>query len=810
MLKNYFKIAWRNLLRNRISSIINISGLAVGMAVAMLTGLWLHDELSFNQFHVNYDRIAKVSINGVSPDGPWLGSTLSYPLVEEMKTNYSGEFRRLVRSTGNECILSSGDKKITRIGLYMDEEAPDMFTLKMIRGTRAGLHERHSILLSASTARSLFGGADPLDQLVHINGKSNVKVTGVYEDLPLNTDLHKIQFISTWDLWLSENDWVRQGPSHEWFNHFLQLYAEIKPGATFAAVNARIRNVEMDHIRHMTDENTRQEMARVPKIALDPMADWHLGAGDRGVAAESSARQMIWMVTLIGAFVLLLACINFMNLSTARSERRAHEVGIRKAIGSLRRQLVVQFFCESLAMVGFAFLLALALTVLSLNWFNQLAGKEMRLPWGSMLFWSVCVVFIFITGIIAGSYPALFLSSFQPLKALKGTFRLGPGAAIPRKVLVVCQFTLSVALINCTIVVLRQVQHARERPVGYTREGLLMMRMKTDDLNGKYDLARNELLHTGVVADFAESMGPVTGMWSNNSGFDWQGKDINKDPNFGTLAVSADYGRTIGWQFIKGRDFTRAMAGDSLGMVINESAMKVMGLQDPIGADVTWTWWMDKTKVLHYKIIGVVKDMVMQSPYDNTRPIVFYQKGFNGGTNFALIKVRPGVAMHRALPAIEAVMKELMPGAPFDYTFADEEFALKFVAEERISKLGKLFAALAIFISSLGLLGLASFTAEQRTKEVGIRKVLGASVLHLWGLLSKEFVYLVGVALLIAVPLAYWCMHQWLQSYAYRTEISWWVFALSGGMALVITLVTVSFQAVRAAVMSPVKSLRAE
>jgi len=808
MFRSYFKIAWRNLLRSRTSSIINISGLAVGMAVAMLTGLWLNDELSFNKYHENYSRIARIAMSGVGRDGPFVSATVSYPLAYELKTNYRDRFEHLVRASwGPECILSWGDKKISRTGQYMDEEAPDMFTLKMIRGSRAGLRELRSILISASTARSLFGDADPINRVIVINNTSSVKVTGVYEDLPLNTELNHVKFIAPFQLWVLENDWIEHSAKNEWWNHFVKLFVEIKPGTTFQSIDRQIVNVEIDHIKGLDDQNHRDLLASRQSPILEPMADWHLRGSDN---RDASAGRMVWLVALIGTFVLILACINFMNMSTARSERRAHEVGIRKAIGSMRGQLILQFFCESLSIVILSFLIALVLTALSLNWFNQLAAKEMRLPWNSMLFWGACVVFIFITGMVAGSYPALFLSSFKPVKALKGSFRLGRGSTVPRKVLVVFQFTISIALINCTIIVLRQVQHARDRPVGYTREGLIMMQMKSGDFYGKYDVIRGELLKTGVVEEFAESMGKVTEIASGNGGFSWEGMDTRKDQNYGTLAVSGEYGRAIGWQVLQGRDFSRKFAGDSLGLIINESAMKEMGLKDPVGTDVTWTWWMDRTKVLHYKIIGVVRDMVMQSPYGNTKPILFYQKGHNGGVNWMLVKVRPGVTMHKALETIEGVMKKLVPSAPFDYQFADEEYASKFAAEERLSKLAGFFAALAVFISGLGLFGLASFTAEQRTKEVGIRKVLGATVLNIWGLLSGEFFLLVMISLLIAMPVAYYFMHGWLQGYVYRIGISGWVFAASGLAALGVTLITVSLQAVRAAMANPVKSLRAE
>jgi putative ABC transport system permease protein len=809
MFKSYFLLAWRNLLKNRTSSFINISGLAVGIAVALLTGLWLHDELSFNTYHKNYDRIAKVSIGGTGPNGPFISSTLSYPLANTLTEQYKDVFKRLVRSTWTgQSILSAGEKKMSCTGQYMDEGAQDLFSLKMLRGGREGLTDPHSILLSAATARALFGATDPINKTVLINNVTSVKVTGVYEDLPLNTDLHNIlSYISPFSLWLSNNPWAVNA---NWVNHFMKLFAEIKPGTSFADADRRITNVEIAHIKNSTDHNYKEELAIHPEVLLYPMAKWHLEGADRRRRTGETTEQMVWLVALIGGFVLLLACINFMNLSTARSEKRAREVGIRKAIGSLRGQLIGQFFGESLLIVLIAFFVALGLTMASLGWFNQLAAKQMGIPWTNPWFWTVSMVFVMITGIIAGSYPALYLSSFRPVEALKGVARLGRESVIPRKVLVVFQFTISVALINCTIIVMRQVQHAKDRPVGYDRDGLLMINMRSDDFYGKDDLIRNELQKTGVVADFAESMGKVTELASNNGGFDWVGRDLKKDENYGTLAVSADYGSTVGWQFAQGRDFNRASLLDSTSMVINESAVKEMGLKDPIGTEVTWTWWMDPSRVMRYRIIGVVKDMVVESPYSPTGPVVYYEKGLNGGVSWMEIKVKPGAVMSQALPKIEAVMKRLVPSAPFDYQFAHEDYALKFASEVRMSKLAGFFAALAIFISCLGLFGLASFTAEQRTKEVGIRKVLGASVLSVWRLLSKEFVLLVTVSLLIAMPLAYYFMHHWLMNYQYRIGISGWVFAASGTGALVISLVTVSFQAIKAALMKPVRSLRTE
>ncbi|HWB93754.1 MAG TPA: ABC transporter permease, partial [Puia sp.] len=723
MLRENFKLACRNLRKNRISSFINISGLTVGTAVAILTGLWLYDELSFNTYHDNYDRIAKVAIKGKDPHhrDNFVSPVLSYPLAFELREKYRQNFKRMVRSTytGPE-ILTAGEKKMSCQGQYMDEEAPDLFSLKMVSGSRAGLSDMHSILLARSVAIALFGDADPIGKTVLIGKNTAVTVTGVYEDLPMNTDLHKIRYLAPFRLWLSKNQWVTTTAT-EWFNHYMRMFVELKPGTSFADVDRRIGDIEIENLRHLDDQNSKQELSVHPQITLYPMSKWHLEAADRfSRASDISPSRMVWLVGLIGAFVLVLACINFMNLSTARSERRAREVGIRKAVGSLRRQLIAQFFGESLVLVAIAFAIALILAQASLDWFNQLAAKQMNIPWANPWFWVISLAFIVVTGLIAGSYPALYLSSFQPVKALKGHARLGRASVIPRKALVVLQFTISVALINCTVIILQQVRHAQDRPVGYSREGLIMVNMRSDDFYGNKDLMRVELLKTGVVEEMAESMGKVTELASNNGGFQWPGYDPNKEQNYGTLAVSPEYGKTVGWQFVLGRDFNRDSPQDSSGMIINESAMKQMGLKDPIGTPVTWTWWMDRSQVMRYRIIGVVRNMVVESPYAPAKPIVYYQKGLNGGVNWIEIKVKPGVAMNRALPKIAAVMKKLVPSAPFDYQFADEDYALKFASEIRMSKLAGFFAALAVFISCLGLFGLASFTTEQRTREVGI------------------------------------------------------------------------------------------
>jgi putative ABC transport system permease protein len=802
MLKSYFKTAWRNLTRNKISSFINISGLSVGMFVAMLNGLWIWDEYSFNKYYQHYDRIAQVASLFTNDGESSINTTMSYPLAMELKTNYQDNFRHFViASWTGDRILSTGVKQISSSGQYMGTDVPEMLTLKMIYGSRAGLKDLHSILLSSSISHALFGHIDPVNRVIKINNRTDVKVTGVYEDFPLNTEFSNLRFIAPFELWVSENDWIEKRAAQDWNNHFLKIYAELKPGISFEQASASIKNAEQKNARYFTKGfNNEQDF-------LYPMSKWHLYAVHRGKVSTEPI-HMIWLVGSIGLIVLMLACINFMNLSTARSEKRAREVGIRKAIGSARRQLIKQFFSESLLVVVFAYVLAIGLVIAFLSWFNHLSAKQMMIPWTNTFFWIASILFILITGLLAGSYPALYLSSFTPVKVLKGTFRVGRLASLPREVMVVAQFSISIILVICTIVIYRQIQYARNRPVNYDRDRLITMEMKSDDFYGKYDLLRSELKNTGVVTEMSESMGRVTNLASNNGGFEWKGMDPNIKQDFGTLAVTTEHGKTIGWQILQGRDFSRNFETDSSGVIINESAAKMMGLKDPVGENIRWKFWITN-EVKNYTILGVIKDMVMESPYEPVKPTMFFLKSLNGGVNWINIRIgHAGTA--DALQKIEAVFKRIIPSAPFEYKFVDDEYAQKFAAEERIGNLATFFGILAIFISCLGLFGLISFVAEQRTREIGVRKILGASVFNLWQLLSRHFVVLTGISFLIAIPVAWYFMHEWIQKFNYRTGISWWIFVLTGAGALAITLLTVSFQSIRTALLNPATTLRTE
>jgi len=792
MIKNYFVIAFRNLLKNKVYSFINIAGLAVGIAVAMLIGLWVWDELSFNKYHKNYDRLTQAYISQTFNGQTGSGRAVSLPAVAEMANKYSADFKNTSMASWNfGHLLANGDKKINKAGMWAQPALPEMLSLRMLKGDiKTALKDPGSVVISESVAKALFGKEDPLNKTLKLDIKKDVKVTGVYEDIPFNSEFNDLNLLLTWNDYLLAENWVKDAQT-QWGNHSFQFYAQVADHADIEKVSLKIRDVELPHAFSKTDK---------PQYFLHPMSRWHLYSDFKDGKNVGGGIQFVWLFAIIGIFVLLLACINFMNLSTARSEKRAKEVGIRKSIGSLRSQLIFQFLSESFLVVSFALILAILIVLISLPAFNDLSGKRVSFPWQYFQFWLMLFVFSLFTGLISGSYPAFYLSSFNPLSVLKGTFKVGKWSAVPRKVMVVMQFTVSITLIIGTIIVFQQIQHAKSRPVGYDRQGLLQINI-SPNLYGKYYPLRDDLLKSGAVFEMSESSSPTTGIYSNQIGFEWEGMEPGSLPLFGTIAVTHDFGKTIGWKIIDGRDFSREYSTDTAAFVLNESAVKLTGIKDIVGKTIRFN---GKPK----QVVGVIKDMVMQSPYEPAVPTVFLMD--YEWANLINIKLLPGAPVDKSLKKMEAIFKKHDPDSPFEFKFADEEYEAKFRAEERIGKLARVFAVLAVFISCLGLFGLAAYTAEQRTKEIGIRKALGASVAQMWAMLSKEFVYLVIVSCAIASPIALYFLSDWLKKYEYHIELSWVVFAISAVTAIFITLMTVSFQAIKAALMNPVKSLRSE
>jgi len=825
MLKNYLIVAIRNLVRDKMHSFIHITGLAIGMAIAMLIGLWVRDELSFEQENPHYDRVARVMQYQTTNGETSANVSMPLPLANELRTVYGGNFKRVVAGWWTqEHVLAFGDKKLRQNGRFMEPGAEEIMGLTFVRGGggSAGLGEGggssadmatsvapgllddpHSILLSESAAKAVFGDTDPVGKTMTIDVKMVVRVKGVYANVPDHSYFKDVLFVAPFELFAGANPWVKE-IRNNWAYDIAELFVLLKEGVDEPRLSASLRNSTLDKMK-----DNPLGAAYHPQVFLHPMSRWHLYSGfGHGITAGGNTHstgniQFVWLFGTIGFFVLLLACINFMNLATARSERRAREVGIRKAIGSMRVELILQFYCESVVVALAAFVVAAGLVTAALPFFNDLADKRIAIGWGSPLLWVIGLGFALFTGILAGSYPALYLSSFRPVAVLKGAFKAGRWAGVPRRILVVLQFTVSVLLIIGTLVVYRHIQFAKDRPVGYETGGLLSMAIQSPEFASRTETVRQELLRTGVVEEAAIASSSTSVIWDIWSGYSWRGKDPAVQGDLASIGVSAGYGKTLGWKVVEGRDFSRELATDSSAAVINEAAAKFMGLTHPVGEQIR------RADGRVFTVIGVVHDIVVNSPYERVQQAI-YTYWHDYDRVYFFFRIKPDWAAGKALPVIREAFQRAVPTEPFDYQFPDEEHAKKFAAETRIGKIAAFFATFAFFISALGIFGMASFVAEQRKKEIGVRRVLGGSVVQIWGLLSREFLLLVGVSFALGGPVGYFLMHRWLEGYVFHAGIPWWVFAATGAGVLGITLLTVSWQGVRAALMNPVEALRSE
>ena len=799
MIRNYFKIAWRNLKKNKVFSFINILGLALGLAVTLIIGLWIVDEFNYNSRFENKDQIAQVmqnqTINGTIETNEGLPLALEFQLRE----HFNDVFESVVMSSrSDERYLSFDDKVLATNGRFMQSDVPDLLELEMIEGSRVGLQDSNTILLSETTAKKLFGNSSALGKSVVSNNKYPMIVTGVYKDISVNNSFNDLHFIMPFKHWMSTQwGWLENQDSDWSYNPFF-IYVKLSKNADLAAVNARIKNLKKDNRSGGDSFNS--------ELFVFPMAQWYLYSNFENGQQLGGRIENIWLFGIIGWFVLILACINFMNLSTARAQQRALEVGIRKSIGSTRLQLIVQFLSESFLVVLCAYAIAIGLVIVSLPTFNLVADKDVVFPWSNILFWLISFLFIGFTTLVSGSYSALYLSSFIPIKVLKGTFKMGKFAAVPRKILVVAQFTVSIALIIGTLIVKKQIAYGKDRPIGIDSAQLIQLPSSSQNFSGKYELIRNQFLASGAVVEMGWGTSPTTSVWNSASGYEWEGKPVDFKENFALMAVSFDYITTVGMKIVEGRSFSRDFATDSNAVILNKAAVEYMGIQNPIGKHIQHSY--PGLRQFPMQIVGVVEDVINESAYHPVLPQM-YQFG-RGTGGYYYLKLNPEKSTSKNLTLIENVFKDNFPNLPFRYNFVDEEYAQTFAAEERIASLARIFTILAILISCLGLFGLASFVAEQRTKEIGVRKVLGASVINLWVLLSREFIVLVVIALLIAAPLAYYFMSDWIQKFYYRTEISAGIFIIAGVGVLLLTLMTVSFQAIKAAMANPVKSLRTE
>ncbi|HVW14075.1 MAG TPA: ABC transporter permease [Mucilaginibacter sp.] len=793
MFRNYLKIAWRNTLHNKVYSALNIVGLAAGMAVALLIGLWVYDQCSYDRFLPNYQQAYQVEMNLTSQhSGTTTQAAIALPLIKVLREEIPG-IKYVAESYDNlnaKHGVMAGDKKLYLSGGAVGMDFFKIFQYPFAKGNaNSALKDINSMVLTESVAKALFGDADPMGKIVRVENSQDKKVTGVIKDIPKNATL-QFNYLTRFDT--EGGYWKEMGM--KWTVNFFSAYVALEPGVSYAQIAPKIRDI--------VDKRSPEMRASKPEVFLHPLKDWHLYNEFRNGKVAGGFVDYVSLFSIIGILVLAIACINFMNLSTARSERRAREVGVRKAVGSTRINLVYQFLLESVMITFISFLLCILFVQLALPSFNALTGSYIRIPYNNISFWCIMIAFVLLTGLAAGSRPAFYLSSFNPVNVLKGTLHIGKAAALPRKILVVVQFTCSVALIISTVIVYQQIQYAKNRSAGYNPDGLVMTDLN-GDLGGHIDALRNDLLSSGLVDRVTWTSQDVTQLHGGFSLVRWPGKIAGEENvNIAGIYVSDNYFQTLGMTFAAGHDFSGDWKNDSLNVIVNEATVRRIGLKDPVDQVIKINFMNNPLR-----IIGVVKDAVMDSPYKPAKPTFFFHNPGGGVFTYRLSK---NADPHTAIEKIGKIFEKYSPVFPYEYKFADTEYAAKFNLEELIGKLAGIFAGLAIFISCLGLFGLAAYVAEQRTKEIGIRKVLGASITQVWTLLSKDFVVLVIISCVIASPIALYFLQHWLEKYPYHVSIGLGVFIASAIAAIVITLLTISFQAIKAALANPVKSLRSE
>lgn len=794
MFKNYFKTAWRNIVKDKAYTTFNLLGLATGMAVALIIGLWAQYQFSYDKFLPGYQQAYRVMVRSTGNGETYAGQATSLPMAEVLKKDIP-EIKYVAQADwiGSHGLVV-GDKKLYSGGIFAGEDFLKIFQYLLLQGNAGEvLKQPASIVLTKATAIALFGNADPINKTVKLDNVHDVKVTGVLQDLPASTTL-QFKYILPFSFYIQTQGWIRDNMTN-WNMDPIQTFVGLQPGADAKLLEGKLAGIEKKY-------NAETFASHKLQPFLHPLSRWHLYADFKNGQEAGGFIDYVRMFGIIGILVLIIACINFTNLSTVRSERRAKEVGVRKAVGSLRRHIIIQFLIESLLVTFMAFALALFLVSTTLPLFNSLTGSAVVIPWGNVTFWGGMLAYVTLTGLLAGSRPAFYLSSFRPVKVLKGTLQIGKAAALPRKVLVVLQFSCSIALIISTAIVYKQIQYAKNRPTGYNPNSLVM----TDgsgDIDHNYAALKNDLLQTGVVTSVTKSTAPATELYSWTGIDNWHGKNPGESLGMATVGITADYFKTLGMQLAQGRDFSGwGNTYDSVDVILNEAAVKRLRFKQPINEIITWN---GGHKI---RVIGVVKDALMMSPFSPAEPTFFVYNPV--WSSSVMYRLNPNTNVAGAIAKIAPIFNKYNPAYPYMYHFADESYAAKFNQEVLIGKLSGIFATLAIFISCLGLFGLAAYVAQQRTKEIGIRKVLGATVPQLWILLSKEFVMLVLISCAIASPLAWYFLHGWLQQYEYRINIGPGVFVLSAVVALIITILTISVQAVKAAMANPVSSLKAE
>jgi ABC-type antimicrobial peptide transport system permease subunit len=790
MFKNFLTVAWRNLFRGKGFSFINIGGLAVGMASALLILIWVQNEISYDRFYTHSDRLYQLWRNGKDNSGISSFNVTAQIVGPTMKHDYP-EVERASRVFWDETLLlSRGDKKMNIRGTMTDPDFLMMFDFPLLSGDRAtALNSPTQMVITEKTAKAFFGSEDAMGKTIRVDNKYEFSVSGVLKDLPNNTQFD-FEFILPW------SHLKTQGATDSlWGKSSVRNYILLKPNTDLATFNAKTKDIYKQH--------------QVPFFAesfLYPVSRLRLYSKFENGKPVGGRIERVRIFIVIAVFILLIACINFMNMSTARSEKRAKEVGIRKVSGALRGSLIGQFLGESVLLAFVAGVFALGLVEVCLPYFNQLTSKTMSVGLGNVYFWLVFLGFVLLTGVLAGSYPAFFLSAFRPVSVLKGGYKQQRALVTPRKVLVVLQFSFSIVLVICTLVIGKQVKYAQDREAGYDRRDMIYTFL-SGDMPRNYESIKNDLLSQGIATGVTKSSGPLTATYSTG-GAEWDGKDANDKTEFNLLYCDGGLVQTAGLQLAAGRDIdVKEHPADSTAVLLSEGAARAMGFKgNAIGQVIDRGAW-DVADGWH--VVGVIKDFIMESPFEKIKPMIIMGPKANW-FNLMHIKLNPAHPTAQGLAGVERVLKQYNPLYPFECQFIDEQYAQKFEDEKASGTLTAIFAGLTIFISCLGLFGLAAYMAESRNKEIGVRKVLGASVASIAGLLSRDFVKLVLIAMVVASPVAWWVMSRWLAGYPYHIGLSVWVFVTAGAGAVLIALATVSFQAIRAAVANPVRSLRSE
>ena len=790
MFRNYLNTAWRGLQKNKAYSALNILGLATGMGVALIIGLWVYYQYSYDKFLPDYKQVSQVKRNFYGNGDTMTYGGTSLKLVNVLR-NQVPEIQYVAETDGFGMHgLKVADRKLYSNGGQVAGDFLKIFRYDLLKGNaNVVLNNPYSIVLTESTAKALFGKEDPLNKVVRFDNKNDLTVTGILKDIPSNSTL-QFSYLVPFSYLETTDSWVKLARTKGFGWTSFMTFVKLKPGISYAQIAPKIKDLQKTE--------TDNSMSMTTNIILDPVGNWHLYNKFENGKIAGGLIEYVNIFTIVGVLVLLIACINFINLTTARSEKRAKEVGVRKAIGSGKNNLIFQFLTESVLLTFIAFIFSILFVQAALPVFNTLTGSEINIPFTNSIFWFTTLCCVLITGLVAGSRPAFYLSSFEPVKVLKGKIHVGKAAALPRKILVVLQFSCSIALIICTYIIYQQVQYAKDRPAGYDRNRLMITDMN-EDLGRNYTAIKNDLIEKGVAETVTTATAPVTTGGNHRDVDEWPGKRPGESVDMGWIRVSDGYFKTLGMSMKEGRDFNSP--SDTLNVIFNEAAVKLLRLQNPLNQTITWI----DTKL---RIVGIVKNALTTSPFAPADPTLFFYDPTP--QSVIMYRLSSGIKTRDAITKLTAIFNNYNPAYPYTYTFADDGYASKFKFEELIGKLAGLFAALAIFISCLGLFGLAAYMAEQRTKEIGIRKVLGASVSQLWLLLSKDFILLTLISCVIASPVAFYYMHDWLLKYDYRIVISPFVFIIAAILAITITVITISFQSIRAATMNPVKSLRTE